>query len=66
MSAAEPLPIPPASLPMDDAVGRTAMRKASWRLIPLLAIGYGVAYMDRANISFASLQIAKSGSSWQP
>jgi len=57
MSAAEPLPTPPPSLSLDDAVGRTAMRKASWRLIPLLAIGYGVAYMDRANISFASLQM---------
>jgi MFS transporter, ACS family, tartrate transporter len=57
MSAAEPLPTPPPSLPLDDAVGRTAMRKAGWRLIPLLAIGYGVAYMDRANISFASLQM---------
>jgi ACS family tartrate transporter-like MFS transporter len=57
MSAAEPLPTPPPSLPLDDAVGRAAMRKASWRLIPLLALGYGVAYMDRVNISFASLQM---------
>jgi ACS family tartrate transporter-like MFS transporter len=56
MSAAEPLPTP-ASLPMDDAVGRVALRKASWRLIPLLALGYGIAYMDRVNISFASLQM---------
>jgi len=33
------------------------MRKATWRLIPLIALGYGAAYMDRANISFASLQM---------
>jgi ACS family tartrate transporter-like MFS transporter len=41
----------------DAAVGRSALRKASWRLLPLLGLGYGVAYMDRANISFASLQM---------
>ena len=33
------------------------MRKANWRLIPLLALGYGIAYMDRVNISFAALQM---------
>jgi ACS family tartrate transporter-like MFS transporter len=33
------------------------VRKASWRLIPLIALGYGTAYMDRVNISFASLQM---------
>lgn len=33
------------------------MRKATWRLIPLIGIGYGIAYMDRVNISFASLQM---------
>lgn len=50
MSVAEPLPI-------DDAVGRSALRKAGLRLIPLFALGYGIAYMDRVNISFASLQM---------
>ncbi len=39
------------------AIGRAAMRKATWRLIPLIALGYGTAYMDRVNISFASLQM---------
>lgn len=39
------------------AVGKRAIRKAAWRLLPLLSIGYGVAYMDRVNISFASLQM---------
>jgi ACS family tartrate transporter-like MFS transporter len=38
-------------------VGKRALRKASWRLIPLLGLGYGIAYMDRINISFASLQM---------
>ena len=27
------------------------------RLLPLIAIGYGIAYMDRVNISFAALQM---------
>ncbi len=33
------------------------MRKVAWRLIPLLALGYCVAYIDRINISFAALQM---------
>ena len=33
------------------------MRKATWHLIPLISVGYGVAYMDRVNIGFASLQM---------
>ena len=41
----------------DAAVGRSALRKAAWRLLPLLGLGYCVAYMDRANISFAALQM---------
>jgi MFS transporter, ACS family, tartrate transporter len=44
-------------LPIDHAVGRSALRKAGLRLIPLFALGYGIAYMDRVNISFASLQM---------
>jgi MFS transporter, ACS family, tartrate transporter len=38
-------------------LGRSAMRKATWRLIPLIALGYGAAYMDRVNIGFAALQM---------
>jgi ACS family tartrate transporter-like MFS transporter len=41
----------------DESVGRSAVRKASWRLLPLIALGYGMAYVDRVNISFASLQM---------
>src|SRR5471032_983897 len=41
----------------DANVGRSALAKASWRLLPLIALGYGVAYIDRVNISFASLQM---------
>jgi ACS family tartrate transporter-like MFS transporter len=32
----------------------SGLRKARWRLLPLLSICYLVAYMDRANISFAA------------
>src|SRR5580698_7741084 len=56
MSVIEPI-VPEALQPApgDEDVGRSAIRKASWRLLPLIALGYGTAYMDRVNISFASL-----------
>ncbi|MEO8927680.1 MAG: MFS transporter [Caulobacteraceae bacterium] len=41
----------------DAAVERSAMTKASWRILPLLGLGYLVAYVDRANISFAATQM---------
>ena len=34
--------------------GRGVLAKVSWRLLPLIGLGYGVAYMDRVNISFAA------------
>lgn len=40
-----------------DLIGASAIRKASLRIMPLIAIGYGIAYMDRVNISFAALQM---------
>jgi ACS family tartrate transporter-like MFS transporter len=41
----------------DVAVERSAIRKASWRILPLLGLGYLVAFVDRANISFAATQM---------
>jgi ACS family tartrate transporter-like MFS transporter len=41
--------------PSPDPIAARALRKATLRLIPLIALGYGTAYMDRVNISFASL-----------
>src|SRR5271169_6231292 len=41
----------------DNILGASALRKANVRLIPLIAIAYGVAYTDRVNISFAALQM---------
>jgi ACS family tartrate transporter-like MFS transporter len=39
------------------AIGKSAQRKAALRLLPVLGMGYGLAYVDRVNISFASLQM---------
>ena len=38
----------------DHAPLASALRKARWRILPLLSVCYLVAYMDRANISFAA------------
>ena len=40
-----------------EADWRIGERKARLRLLPVIAVGYGLAYMDRINISFASLQM---------
>jgi ACS family tartrate transporter-like MFS transporter len=39
------------------AVGDSALRKAGLRLLPVIGVGYCLAYMDRINISFASLRM---------
>jgi len=44
---------------LDAAAGRGVLRKAAGRLIPLLALGYGIAFMDRANISYAALAMKR-------
>jgi ACS family tartrate transporter-like MFS transporter len=48
---------PPAREAELAAIGRSAQRKAGLRLLPMIGVGYGLAYMDRINISFASLQM---------
>jgi len=40
-----------------NSVGRGALRRAAWRLLPLLFCGYGFAYMDRINVAFAALRM---------
>ncbi|HKD61664.1 MAG TPA: MFS transporter [Terracidiphilus sp.] len=42
---------------LDSSTGAAAQRKAALRLLPVIAIGYGLAYMDRINISFAALRM---------
>lgn len=41
----------------DQAISASTQRKTSLRLLPIIGIGYCLAYMDRINISFASLQM---------
>ena len=38
-------------------VARSAMNKALWRIVPLIALAYLFAYMDRVNVSFAATQM---------
>ena len=49
---------PEAAAPeIDLSIAKSAQRKAAIRLLPVISIGYGLAYMDRINISFASLRM---------
>ena len=41
----------------EDVLSRATLRRAGWRLIPLLSVCYVVASMDRANVSYAALQM---------
>lgn len=38
----------------DGAIGRSAMHKAFWHILPLILVAYLFAYMDRVNVSFAA------------
>ena len=40
-----------------DRTGDALYRKIIWRIMPILVIGYIVAYIDRVNVSFAKLQM---------
>jgi ACS family tartrate transporter-like MFS transporter len=44
---------------MQDSIEQRTLRKVSWRLLPLIVVIYFVAYMDRTNVSFASLSMNK-------
>jgi MFS transporter, ACS family, tartrate transporter len=50
-------PSQPAASIARGPIGSSAVRKASLRLLPMLGLGYGAAFIDRVNISFASLQM---------
>lgn len=61
MSIIEPVPlstfVKTESSSADATIGRSALRKASLRLLPMIFLGYGINYIDRTNISFASLHM---------
>jgi ACS family tartrate transporter-like MFS transporter len=40
---------------VDEGVGRAALHKIAWRLIPLLGVLYFFAFLDRVNVGFAAL-----------
>ncbi len=42
---------------IESAIERSALSKMSRRLLPLIGLSYLIAFMDRANIGFASLQM---------
>jgi ACS family tartrate transporter-like MFS transporter len=43
-----------------DAIAISALRrKVAWRILPLIILLYLVAYLDRANVGFAKLRMAK-------
>src|ERR1700694_5953814 len=42
-----------------QAIERRTIAKVSWRLLPLVAFAYCIAYIDRSNISFAALTMNK-------
>ena len=54
--SAAPLSVTAAS---EASIGASAQRKAALRLLPVIAVGYGLAFMDRINMSFAALQMNK-------
>ncbi len=41
----------------ESAISRSAMSKVFWRILPLIALAYLFAYMDRVNVSFAATQM---------
>jgi len=49
----------PQVSPSQADFGQKTLSKISMRLIPLLAVCYGINYMDRVNVGFAALQMNK-------
>ena len=41
----------------DSSIAESAMPKVFWRILPLICLAYLCAYMDRVNVSFASVQM---------
>ena len=43
-----------------QSIERRVIAKLSWRILPLIFLSYMIAVMDRANISYASVQMNAS------
>ena len=48
---------PPGVDPATKAIEDRAIRKAMWRLVPILMLGYFFNYIDRTSVGFAALQM---------
>src|SRR5262249_51619716 len=48
-----------AGLANHSDVGRSARKRIAWRLLPFLFVSYVIAFLDRANIGAAALQMPK-------
>src|SRR4029077_205851 len=44
---------------MERTIEQRTLHKVAWRLLPLIVVIYFIAYMDRTNVSFASLSMNK-------
>ena len=44
---------------MAASLERLTMRKVYWRLLPIVLLSYFLCYLDRINVSFASLTMNK-------
>jgi sugar phosphate permease len=52
-SAVSAVPLPSAT----SQTGEDVYAKVTWRIVPLLCLGFLIAYIDRANVGFAKLQM---------
>ena len=48
-----------ASTIESETIERRTIAKVSWRLLPLVALAYCIAYIDRTNVGFAALTMNK-------
>jgi MFS transporter, ACS family, tartrate transporter len=44
---------------VDPAVAKSAIRRISWRLMPVIGVLYFVAYLDRNNVGFAATDLSR-------
>jgi ACS family tartrate transporter-like MFS transporter len=60
MPQAIPKDAQPTSLAVVEPLERETIKRVVWRLMPLLVLGYFVAYIDRVNVGFAALTMNKA------
>ena len=63
-AASSAIPLQPTSfraagLPDAQRESERIFRKIAWRIVPLVLVGYIIAYLDRVNVGFAKLQFTQ-------